>query len=311
MSSFRNRVFTLFDVSPEAKKLLDDLPNVLRMVYQLEKCPKEGKLHFQGYVEFIKPQPFKSLKAKFPTIHLESRKGTAMDNYIYCTKTESREQGPFIKGKWDDVQKKKKQGARNDLQITPLIDDIKLGLSHKELSIKYYNIFMKYNKAFNDYYEMFKPARGPEIKLQLYGWQIDMMQIFNAPPKHRQIIWIWSKASETGKTIFKQYCQQFFHVLDINNFVFKDIIHVYNDEPIIWINLPRGDILDLTKINVLEKLSDGGYCQSTKYQGSRKYINSHIVITSNSEPPYDLLPKRILGVCVDKPDVLPDVIAEW
>lgn len=302
--SVRISTFTLYDVCEETRLKLISMP-VKLLVFQTEAAPTTGNLHYQGYWEFEKPYPFKALKAKFPKIKLilRAKHATALHNYNYCTKEESKVDGPWMKGNWKDIivpkPKVNSKGKRLDLNIEPFISDIKAGMKVKELSLKYPNMFMKYNKAFYEYYEMNKPIIGPKINIELFDWQKTLLKIFESEPVHRQILWIWSKESETGKTIFKQYCQQTMNILDINNFVFRDIVHNYNDERIIWINLPRGEVLDTTKINVLERLSDGGYAQSTKYQGSKKYISSHIVVTTNDEPPYDLLPKRIKSICVD------------
>lgn len=61
-------------------------------VVGLEKCPKTGNLHLQGYVNFAKKErPLNRFSKVFPGIHFEKTKGSEYDNYKYCSK-----EGDFI-----------------------------------------------------------------------------------------------------------------------------------------------------------------------------------------------------------------------
>lgn len=51
-----------------------------------EICPKTGRKHIQGYIEFNNPRSFKKLIETYPGIHLEKRKGSAQEASIYCQK---------------------------------------------------------------------------------------------------------------------------------------------------------------------------------------------------------------------------------
>jgi hypothetical protein len=76
--------------------------------YGIETCPKTGKIHYQGYVEFTKAFTMSSVKKLFGdnTIHLEVRKGTQEQAIKYCEKD----------GEYYEFGELKKQGKRNDLQ---------------------------------------------------------------------------------------------------------------------------------------------------------------------------------------------------
>lgn len=71
------------------------------LVYQYEMCPKTKKLHIQGYIQFTNARSLGGVKKlltkwsgeKGP--HLEIAKGTPEENKNYCTKVESRVNGPF------------------------------------------------------------------------------------------------------------------------------------------------------------------------------------------------------------------------
>lgn len=56
-------------------------------IFGLETCPTTKRQHLQGYVSFNERIRFTALRKKyFPTIHWEGAKGTASQNYEYCTK---------------------------------------------------------------------------------------------------------------------------------------------------------------------------------------------------------------------------------
>lgn len=82
------------------------------MVYQKEKCPKTGKEHFQGYVQFLLKKTMTSAKKALndEKVHLDLARADSESNKAYCTKEESRIDGPWEFGKSAD------QGTRTDLE---------------------------------------------------------------------------------------------------------------------------------------------------------------------------------------------------
>jgi len=63
--------------------------------------------------------------------------------------------------------------------------------------------------------------------------------------------------------------------------------------------MSRSDPLDATATDILEKLSNGGYVFSGKYESMQKYVNAHIVVTCNRPPPEDRLPQRCREFRID------------
>jgi len=95
-------------------------------IWQLEKCPKTGKLHFQGYVEFTRGVTMKQCQTYIgkPKCHVEKAGGSKSDNEHYCGKLETRIEGPWRHGELGG-----NQGERNDLK--KVAQDIKeRGLQH-------------------------------------------------------------------------------------------------------------------------------------------------------------------------------------
>lgn len=68
------------------------------IVYQKERAPSTGALHFQGYVVLTNPTSLVGMKAIHATAHWEVAKGSAQDNIAYCTKEDSRVSPPVERG---------------------------------------------------------------------------------------------------------------------------------------------------------------------------------------------------------------------
>lgn len=80
-------------------------------IWQYEKSPKTGRLHIQGYTRFNRPVRASQLQKIIgdPKLHIETCKGSEDKNLAYCSKTESRIEGPWEYGS------RAKPGKRTDL----------------------------------------------------------------------------------------------------------------------------------------------------------------------------------------------------
>lgn len=88
----------------------EENPEVKYIIYQLERAPSTGKLHIQGYVQWTKPSRMTKLKTiGLGKAHAEIARGSPEQNKAYCSKEESRVDGPWEYGEIS------KQGQRNDL----------------------------------------------------------------------------------------------------------------------------------------------------------------------------------------------------
>jgi len=84
------------------------------LVYQLEQAPDTGTPHYQGFVTFNKRERLSALKKMNPAVHWKpcnDAQGGAAGAIKYCTKEETRLEGPFHFG----TKPKAKQGKRNDI----------------------------------------------------------------------------------------------------------------------------------------------------------------------------------------------------
>lgn len=124
----RNFLFTHWDVEKPLNWDLMAEAGVKYLVYQLEKAPETGKLHYQGYIE-SKNMKFTTAK-KLPGFnnetHLEARRGTREQAREYCMKSDTRVDGP-----WEFGEFKGQQGARHELYT--VLKMTNEGKSNKEI----------------------------------------------------------------------------------------------------------------------------------------------------------------------------------
>lgn len=113
------------------------------IVFQLERCPSSGRLHWQGFVQLSKQRTRSKLQSIFRGLHCEKRRGTIAEAINYCEKEETRERGPFRDG---DIPS---QGKRTDLDdVKQLLDS---GATELEIAENHFGAYCRYYKAFGRY----------------------------------------------------------------------------------------------------------------------------------------------------------------
>lgn len=136
------------------------------LVFQKEKCPETGRLHWQGFVVLKEALYLKQLKELFadPTIHIEAARDgrRAMD---YCKKPESRIEGPWEFG---DVNMVKVRGTRSDLEEIKLFLDE--GASETFIAENFFGQWTRYHRAFTRYsFIRCKPRSRKPFVTVLFG----------------------------------------------------------------------------------------------------------------------------------------------
>lgn len=136
----RNYVLTIWDdVFSEATV---DLSKIRYLVFQREKCPSTGKLHYQGYVELFKPARHAGLKKALGCSSVwakpKAKDSTREQARDYCMKEESRVEGPWEIGAWITGP-----GARTDLEN--VVDMIKAGRPTKEIFSEYPETYLRFH----------------------------------------------------------------------------------------------------------------------------------------------------------------------
>lgn len=102
----------VMDRAAGLEQLFRDSSHVTYYVFQLEKAPSTGGLHFQGYIRLSRAMDLAPLRKLFGPFnpHLEACKGNESENVAYCTKEETRVAGPWSHGELG------RPGKRSDIQ---------------------------------------------------------------------------------------------------------------------------------------------------------------------------------------------------
>lgn len=147
------------------------------LIFQKEKAPKTGSLHWQGYVEMKSKSTVAGLKSVMNDfkMHIEVAKGTTGSNIKYCTKDESAADDD---GWYEYGKPRPTQGSRTDLNKDKEILD-----KTKDISQVSFGNFCRYSKAFEKYVMLSIKKRCEQPEIIVY----------------------WSKKTGTGKskTVFE------------------------------------------------------------------------------------------------------------
>lgn len=136
-------------------------------IWQVEKCPTTDKLHIQGYIQFKRSVRLAAVKKYIGVAcHVEPARGSCEDNINYCSKEDTRIEGPYTYGK------PSRQGKRSDLEkCKEILDDTK---SMKEVFKKQFASAVKYHKAFDRYLAI-------EMEETERKWQMEVYVLIGEP----------------------------------------------------------------------------------------------------------------------------------
>lgn len=140
--------------SEELEQSPNNHPDLRFIVFQKERG-EEGTPHLQGYLELKQRKTLNQVKRilQTNTVHLELRRGTAEQAIAYCTKEDTRVEGP-----WEGGSVSTGQGTRTDLAT--IRERIRAGASDQEIADEFFGSWCRYNKAFQKYRSIITPKRN-------------------------------------------------------------------------------------------------------------------------------------------------------
>lgn len=131
--------FTMYGDAPPVY----DSNRMQYLVYQREKCPQTGNLHWQCYMQLLKKQRFTAVKKMFTSQpHIEASRGSPEENRAYCTKTDTRVDGPYEFGIMTPGQ-----GSRTDLYA--VAKKVATGTPVSEIALESPDLYVKYHRGFH------------------------------------------------------------------------------------------------------------------------------------------------------------------
>lgn len=285
---------TCFDLDAFNSSSFDSTDAFQYFVYQVEECPHTGAWHVQGYLELKRQMSMNQVKGLFcESVHLEPRRGSQQQAIAYCTKTETRKVEPLHFG----TPSISKQGQREDLEEARVLIASKNSWNAVLTDPGLTNTVARHlgwaREVFNS-----RTIAAPLPDIVLRMWQERVMSLITAGPVKRQIIWIWSYASGTGKTTFFDYVSAKFTVIPGADWT--NTLYCYDGEQVVWFDRTRSESNDDKSTDSfyrdLEKWSNCTMHTSTKYVVCRKLVNAVIVVTANVQPDEPRLPGRFLTV---------------
>lgn len=143
------------------------------MVYQLERAPSTGREHIQGYTEYSQPRRLSTLRTEYPDgTHLEPARGNRTQCVEYCTKQDTRVEGPWC----DEVLQSKtmgKQGTRTDLS-SAAERILSTNITKSELAVEHPRMVLQYPRGVQELFAIrslrAKSVLRPDLRVEvIYG----------------------------------------------------------------------------------------------------------------------------------------------
>jgi hypothetical protein len=133
------------------------------LVFQSE-ISSTGTNHYQGYIECSRPQRFSAFSILGLTgAHFEPARGTPQECIAYCTKEDTRVDGPYHYGIPPTTTA---QGKRNDLlEVKAKLDG---GSSLRDISDAHFGSFLRYHKGLSEYSRLHSRARDAEAHVVVH-----------------------------------------------------------------------------------------------------------------------------------------------
>lgn len=236
--------------------------------WQLEKCPRTGRDHLQGFFQLDQAQRYtaiKRLSANFGTAHFEATKGSSEANEIYCSKTESRLLGPFRHGSMDQLG----QGNRTDLATAA--DIIKRGLGLKRVADEQPTTFIKYHRGLEAYSKIIDNRQRTWKTRWILYWGDPGSGKSMAAASYGQLL---CDTLEDGDR-YNTYDEKIYHFSPANDAIWWD---GYNGQPVIIFD----DIYGRIPWTLLLRLGDQGPLQLQIKGGSVPFLGRWCIFTSNT-----------------------------
>lgn len=272
---------------------------------------EQGRLHLQGWVYCNGPKTWTNINGKlagygFPyNISWRKQKGSPKQCWDYCTKSDTRVEGPWVYG-----EEPAGQGARMDRKW--LHGKILEGTSKEQIMTDpdMWRVYASFPKPVNELLAQVKykaqMEKLPQQELSLTDWQRWIIEVLQSEPRvvREPIYWYWSTAAQTGKSAFVQWLvrQGKATELKVGSSV-RDTLHAVKDQldrDFLCVTLPRAAIpvaLDAQWYTLLEQLSDG-MVTSEKYDGSVIPILGKVLVFANYPCPSSQLVDRVVNVNV-------------
>lgn len=257
--------------------------NARYIIYGQEICPKTNKEHLQGYAQFNKTMTLNQLKTINKEAHWEKQKGTTDENIKYCSKD----------GKTTILGEPIKQGSCQD-KFKTAVTLMKQNEPWEKILEECGYAMLRYKRQIE---ETIKEIKNQESKNKIavkhhtfHKWQEKLFEMINTKPNEREIIWIWDKEGNTGKSWMRNYIIEQFHLILFDSTNQKDVSYAYNNSKIVIFDLARHQ-KDHVNYGIFECIKNGRMFSGKYDSKMKKFDIPHLIIFANYEPDKEKLSK--------------------
>lgn len=174
--------------------------------------------------------------------------------------------------------------------------DVQSGAKRGQIIENHMGLYLRYGNNIDKIIEHYQLKNKMEsCQNPMQAWDPKIWMIIEAaktflPKKKRTVVWIWSYKLKTCKTSYIHWLiwlHGFSCIPDV--WSFKDIISMYRNENLLTFNFPKHTDWESDetkrKLTLIERMDDGYFMATGKYQGKRAIMDSHIIVTANNPPP--------------------------
>lgn len=285
-SKGRNWFFTVNN--PRTREDFQFPDSIKYAVWQLERG-EEGTEHFHFMIRWANATKFSTAK-KFvfeltgvqPHVGRVRNLDKARD---YCMKEETRIDGPWEHGTWEEP----KQGKRSDLDSLGerMSELASQGLRKtkilKTIAKEFTSSNIKYDKGITATLEKLMPEPKDDLFIPRI-WQSKLLNKLKLPANDRTILWVYEEVGNVGKSRLVKHlvCE---HDAVLLSGKTENMTKLYNGESIVVFDIPRTEVECVKHLfSIAEKLKNGMFV-SGKYEVQLKVFDvPHVVFFANFLP---------------------------
>jgi len=248
--------------------------------FQLEECPTTQRLHWQMFIHCPKTIRRNALRLLLPALGQyvpQTTDGTPLQNVTYCTKDETRVDGPWIYGELPTMGKKQTTAA-----VVAYFAEYP-NSSVEDIASEF-PVFAFHN--YGKIEEMVCRAKRYKVDFSdfvLRDWQSAVLAQVEPEADDRHVIWVTDLVGKKGKSKLAKFLVQTKGAVILSGKV-ADMAFVYknNQAPIVCFDIARAECNTVDHIYSFAEKLKNGELNSGKYQSVSMQIKPpHVIIFSN------------------------------
>lgn len=249
------------------------------IIFQLERAPTTGKLHYQLYIEFVKRVRLCTLMRSFPHCYWSNRRGTAEQAIAYCSKEDTRVEPTYSYGEPtlnipDKPLVATPEAERKKVSALQIVcNKLSKGTySLNDLMKEHPSVFIRNHSGITRYLEANAPERN---------WKPEVIVLYGLPECGK---------SRTARELSRQYYKPEdiykYSMLDTSG---KEWWENYTGQPCVIIEEMEGCKLKFERLlELIDRFDTRVPCKGGSYQ-----FLAHTIIFTSNYPPSSWYPTKL------------------